>query len=170
MSRHDSVWNCLELQIFPTKATKLSSRHGVSPYSLTLKPSASDHPINSSFIHSLAESIADKTTKMEFSSSELAGRGRPLRQRRCGRCRRQLLPALLLLLLLLAVAGHSPAAASIFGGDAASVRMILARQLITSIRRQLKSTLIVSAPPRRPSAGVQPDVRVRALLRYVRHV
>ena len=106
---------------------------------------------------------------MEFSSSELAGRGRPLRQRRCGRCRRQLLPALLLLLLL-AVAGHSPAAASIFGGDAASVRMILARHLITSIRRQLKSTLIVSAPPRRPSAGVQPDVRVRALLRYVRHV
>ncbi|KAG2558119.1 probable phospholipase A2 homolog 2 isoform X2 [Panicum virgatum] len=61
---------------------------------------------------------------MEFSSSELAGRG-PLQLRRSGSGRRRRLSPppcrlVLLLVLLAAAGGHSPAAASIFGGDAAS--------------------------------------------------
>ncbi|PUZ45148.1 hypothetical protein GQ55_8G199100 [Panicum hallii var. hallii] len=110
-SRRWTSWNC---NFFPTKATKLSSHHGVHKASFT-RTCCKQTPRNS--LIPSPRINRRKAAQMEFSSSELAGRG-SLRQRRSGR--RRLLPPRLLLLLLLAVAGHSPAAASIFGGDAAS--------------------------------------------------
>ena len=129
-----TAWNCRFSQPKPPNSHRAMASVHIASHSNLLQ--ATTQSIVRSFIPGPNQSQT-RRREMEFSSSELAGRG-PLQLRRCGSGRRRRLSPppcrlVLLLVLLAAAAGHSPAAASIFGGDAASVRMILPRHLISSI-------------------------------------